>query len=198
MTPGGSAQRRRQAVSRSSPPHCSPARRPPTPAAHRWTTRVFRAPRTSKYAARLLRVGAADAPLPAPIASDLAGLRTPATDEVGRPIVGLPRYGDAWRADAPDQSAWGRTLNGDPRHRGVAGLGLELGIRLQDDTGRGRAHSGRGARRSAPADRLPRARADSVGRTVASPVADDPRRAAVAARSGTRPVGDTERDDSAS
>ena len=52
---------------------------------------------------------------------------------MGRPIVGLPRYGDAWRADAPDQSAWGRTLNGDPRHRGVAGLGLELGIRLQDD-----------------------------------------------------------------
>lgn len=81
----------------------------------------------------LAPVGAADAPLPAAIASDLAGLRTPATDEVGRPIVGLPRYGEAWRADVPEQAAWARTLNGDPRHRGVAGLGLELGIRLQDE-----------------------------------------------------------------
>ncbi len=81
----------------------------------------------------LAPVGSSDAPLPDEIGTDLAGLRTPATDEVGRPIVGLPRYGDAWRSDAPDATAWGRTLNGDPRHRGVAGLGLELGIRLQDE-----------------------------------------------------------------
>ena len=51
----------------------------------------------------------------------------------GRPIVGLPRYGSAWRLDAPEATTWGATLNGDPRHRGVAGLGLELGIRLQDE-----------------------------------------------------------------
>jgi hypothetical protein len=81
----------------------------------------------------LAPIGATDAPLPDQIGGDLAGLRTPATDEVGRPIIGLPRYGDAWRSDAPDQSAWGKTLNGDPRHRGVAGLGLELGIRLQEE-----------------------------------------------------------------
>jgi hypothetical protein len=81
----------------------------------------------------LAPIDSADAPLPTEIATDLAGLRTPATDEVGRPIVGLPRYGDAWRSDAPDVAAWGKTINRDPRHRGVAGLGLELGIRLQDE-----------------------------------------------------------------
>lgn len=81
----------------------------------------------------LAPVGSGDAPLPEAVRTDLAGLRTPATDEVGRPIVGLPRYGDAWQAEAPDETTWGRTLNGDPRHRGVAGLGLELGIRLQEE-----------------------------------------------------------------
>ena len=81
----------------------------------------------------LAPVGATDAALPPEVATDLAGLRTPATDEVGRPIVGLPRYGDAWRLDAPEATAWGATVDGDPRHRGVAGLGRELGIRLQEE-----------------------------------------------------------------
>jgi hypothetical protein len=78
-------------------------------------------------------IDAADAALPAEIGTDLAGLRTPATDEVGRPIVGLPSYGTSWRDGADSATTWGASLNGDPRHRGVAGLGLELGIRLQDD-----------------------------------------------------------------
>lgn len=77
-------------------------------------------------------VDGTDAALPAAVGTDLAGMRTPATDEAGRPIVGLPDYGASWRADA-DTTTWGATLNGDPRHRGVAGLGLELGIRLQDE-----------------------------------------------------------------
>lgn len=74
-----------------------------------------------------------DPPLPDAVRADLAGLRTPATDPKGRPIVGLPRYGEAWRTGAPETTAWGESLNSDPRHRGVAGLGLELGIRLQED-----------------------------------------------------------------
>jgi len=80
----------------------------------------------------LAPVGSADADLPADVATDLAGLRTPATDEVGRPIVGLPDYGDAWPSP-PADATWRSTLNDDPRHRGVAGLGLEIGIERQDE-----------------------------------------------------------------
>ncbi|MCG5219246.1 hypothetical protein [Streptosporangium sp. KLBMP 9127] len=81
----------------------------------------------------LAPLGAVDAPLPAAVFSDLDGLRTPARDDKGRPIVGLPRYGEAWRLGAPEQTVWGGTLNTDPRDRGVAGVGLELGIRLQEE-----------------------------------------------------------------
>lgn len=80
----------------------------------------------------LAPLGAQDDPLPAAIAEDLAALRTSVSDPVGRPIVGLPRYGDTWRLDAPEATTWGGTLNSDPRDRGVGGLGLELGIRLQE------------------------------------------------------------------
>lgn len=78
-------------------------------------------------------IDASDAALPADVGADLAGLRTPATDEAGRPIVGLPQYGTCWRDDADSATTWGADLNVDPRRRGVAGLGLELGIRLQDE-----------------------------------------------------------------
>ena len=71
-------------------------------------------------------------PLDSAIADDLAALMTPERDEAGRPIVGMPRYGDAWIPD-PASTTWGGELNGDPRTRGVAGLGLEIGIRLQDE-----------------------------------------------------------------
>jgi hypothetical protein len=73
-----------------------------------------------------------EAPPPPAIAADLAGLRTPGRDEAGRPIVGLPRYGGAWHAD-PDATPWGAALNGDPRHRGVAGVGLDLAVQLQEE-----------------------------------------------------------------
>lgn len=72
-------------------------------------------------------------PLPRVVADDLASLRLPARDEQGRPIVTMPRYGEAWDRRAPDRARWGRTLNGDPRHRGPAGLGLEVGIRFQEE-----------------------------------------------------------------
>lgn len=81
----------------------------------------------------LAPVGATDTTLPTDIRADLAGLRTPKTDDKGRPIIGLPRYGEPWRAAAPEETTWGKTLNTDPRDRGVAGLGLELGIRLQEE-----------------------------------------------------------------
>jgi hypothetical protein len=81
----------------------------------------------------LAPVGSAEAPLPAAVAADMTALIAPATDEVGRPVMGLPRYGDAWKADPASTTTWGATLNRDPRHRGAAGLGLELGIRLQDE-----------------------------------------------------------------
>jgi hypothetical protein len=76
---------------------------------------------------------AIDEPLPAAIEADLVALQLPARDPEGRPIVALPRYGEAWQPAAPDDSVWGRSLNRDPRHRGVVGLGLEVGIRFQEE-----------------------------------------------------------------
>lgn len=75
--------------------------------------------------------GQPEAPLEREVAEDLAGLRGPRKDEVGRPIVGLPRYGDAWH-DRPGEHTWARVLNRDPRHRGAAGIGLRLGVELQE------------------------------------------------------------------
>jgi hypothetical protein len=76
---------------------------------------------------------AQDGPLPPAIEEDLAALQLPARDPEGRPIVALPRYGEAWHANAPSATGWGRRLNRDPRYRGIAGLGLEVGIRFQED-----------------------------------------------------------------
>jgi hypothetical protein len=80
----------------------------------------------------LAPINSSDAPLPGDVRTDLSGLLTQRHDPQGRPIIGLPRYGDAWHAD-PLSKTWGGALNRDPRHRGVAGLGLELGIRLQEE-----------------------------------------------------------------
>ena len=71
-------------------------------------------------------------PLAPAVADDLAALRLPARDPQGRPIVALPHYGDAWPASASHEPTWVTDLNGDPRHRGTAGLGLEVGIRTQE------------------------------------------------------------------
>jgi hypothetical protein len=77
--------------------------------------------------------GIVEDPLPTNVKADMAALRLPARDPQGRPIVSLPRYGDAWSTTAPDQSIWGSALNGDPRHRGIAGLGLAVGIDKQEN-----------------------------------------------------------------
>lgn len=72
-----------------------------------------------------------DAALPANVAADVVVLRTPLTDPRNRPILGLPVYGSEWTPNA-GASAWGGSLNGDPRHRGVAGLGMKAAVELQD------------------------------------------------------------------
>jgi hypothetical protein len=74
----------------------------------------------------------ANDPLPDEVREDLARLRTRDTDQAGRRIVGLPTYGAAWH-ETPEDAVWGATLNSDPRHRGVAGLGLRLGVELQEE-----------------------------------------------------------------
>ncbi len=74
-----------------------------------------------------------DEPLPDDIAGDLEGLRTPEQDPNGRPIIGLPHYGSAWHTEPDDTTSWGDRLNRDPRHRGVAGLGMRLGVEFQTE-----------------------------------------------------------------
>ena len=71
-----------------------------------------------------------DTTLPANIASDMALLQQALTDPKGRPIIGLPEYGSAWAQ--PAAAVWGQSINGDPRHRGVAGLGMRASVELQD------------------------------------------------------------------
>jgi hypothetical protein len=88
----------------------------------------------------LAPLGSSDAPLETAVADDLAMRIVPAPDPRGRPVIGPPRYGEPWHDGA---TTWGTALNSDPRHRGVAGIGLELGIRLQDPlVDEARAHQG--------------------------------------------------------
>lgn len=53
-------------------------------------------------------------------------------DPDGRPIVRLSVYGEPWLAPCDPEPAWMQELNDDPRHRGVAGLGMWAGIEWQD------------------------------------------------------------------
>ncbi|MDQ1495856.1 MAG: hypothetical protein QOG69_2339 [Actinomycetota bacterium] len=78
----------------------------------------------------LAPIGGTDAAVPAAVDADVTSLTTPVIDP-RRPIVGLQNYGDAWVAD-PTATTWGATFHVDPRHRGVAGLGLRAGIDEQD------------------------------------------------------------------
>jgi hypothetical protein len=75
-------------------------------------------------------------PVEQPVLDHLALLRSDAnvrTDSRGRPIVQMPRYGEPWLTDEQRESLiWSRALNEDPRHRGVAGLGLSAGIEWQE------------------------------------------------------------------
>jgi hypothetical protein len=79
----------------------------------------------------LAPLGSSDDALPPEAAQSINQLRTPRLDERNRQVIGLPIYGGPWVAD-PDGTAWGAHINTDPRHRGVAGLGLRAGIQLQE------------------------------------------------------------------
>jgi hypothetical protein len=83
-----------------------------------------------------LTASAAAPPVEQPVLDHLALLRSDAhtrTDSLGRPIVRMPRYGEPWLTDEQRESlAWSKALNEDPRHRGVAGLGLWAGIEWQE------------------------------------------------------------------
>ena len=48
-----------------------------------------------------------------------------------RKIIQLPSYGGLWLENT-DESLWTKSLNDDPRHRGIAGLGLWMGIVEQE------------------------------------------------------------------
>jgi hypothetical protein len=78
----------------------------------------------------LAPIGGTDLAVPADVDADVTSLTTPVIDP-RRPIVGLQNYGDAWVVD-PGATTWGATFHVDPRHRGVAGLGLRAGIDEQD------------------------------------------------------------------
>lgn len=75
--------------------------------------------------------------LPEDVSEDFVRIRPQADrfwthDEDGRPVVQLPLYGEPWLAQDADEPKWMRELNDDPRHRGVAGLGMWAGIEWQD------------------------------------------------------------------
>jgi hypothetical protein len=89
-------------------------------------------PAATRIRGAISTVGGADAALPPPVTNATAALRAPGTDPRGRPIVGLPSYGEPWKTD-PQATTWGAGANNDPRHRAAAGLGLAAGIALQDD-----------------------------------------------------------------
>jgi hypothetical protein len=78
----------------------------------------------------LAPVGAVDLPVPPEVAADVAVLTTPPVVP-RRPVVTLPDYGDAW-VPVPADTTWGATFHADPRHRGIAGLGLHVGIAEQE------------------------------------------------------------------
>jgi hypothetical protein len=80
----------------------------------------------------LAPLGSTDPEPPPGIVADLTALAGPQTDAIGRSVVGLPAYGDAWISN-PSDTTWGAALNTDPRHRGAAGLGGWLATELQDD-----------------------------------------------------------------
>jgi hypothetical protein len=78
----------------------------------------------------LAPIGGTDASMPAAIEADVTAFTTPLADP-RRPVVTAPHYGAAW-VDDPDATTWGLVFRRDPRHRGIAGLGLRSGIDEQE------------------------------------------------------------------
>jgi hypothetical protein len=70
-------------------------------------------------------------PAPPPVITDLQKLNVEVIDP-RRPVIGLPTYGIPWIAE-PKDTDWGRLINGDPRFRGIAGLGAWLAIEAQEE-----------------------------------------------------------------
>ncbi|MEV8097956.1 hypothetical protein [Kitasatospora sp. NPDC085879] len=89
----------------------------------------YLADRAVELRGALAPIGSTDPDLDPAIAVDLPQHTLPPPDPRGRPVIGPPVYGALWPSAA---TAWAAGLNGDPRHRGAAGLGLELGVRLQE------------------------------------------------------------------
>ena len=74
-----------------------------------------------------------DGPPPSDVAASVAAMRVPTHDALGRHVIQLPLYGEAWVADPlQPPGGWGAALNGHPRHRVAAGLGLWCGVGEQD------------------------------------------------------------------
>lgn len=80
----------------------------------------------------LAPVGSEEAALPSAASDHLAAAILPGFDDRGRPIVGLPHYGEEWNSDALT-TTWGNQLNTDPRHRGIAGVGVDTAIEQQEE-----------------------------------------------------------------
>lgn len=62
---------------------------------------------------------------------DLDPLTQPQRYQGEQRIVSLPAYAALWTPD-PEATSWGTMLNDDPRYRGIAGLGLHMGIVEQE------------------------------------------------------------------
>ncbi|MGW5220857.1 hypothetical protein ACWEQA_23615 [Nocardia sp. NPDC004085] len=68
-----------------------------------------------------------DPSVPAAVADHVGPVPQPAG---AAPVIGPPGYGRTWITEI-DTTAWGRSLNHDPRHRAVAALGTQAGIDWQ-------------------------------------------------------------------
>ncbi|MDI6027064.1 hypothetical protein QBK99_12780 [Corticibacterium sp. UT-5YL-CI-8] len=73
------------------------------------------------------------------VRADLDRLNDPVEDEIPdvipeppeREIMQLPRYGGLWLDDV-DAVRWSKSMNGDPRNRGIGGLGVRMGVVEQE------------------------------------------------------------------
>ncbi|MEO0644663.1 MAG: hypothetical protein AAFZ17_00695 [Cyanobacteria bacterium J06650_10] len=75
--------------------------------------------------------GSKDDDMPAAVQDRITALRKPLVDDAGREAPTLPNYGDNLVADVLD-TAWGKQLNSDPRHRVASGVGATVAVLEQD------------------------------------------------------------------
>jgi hypothetical protein len=75
-------------------------------------------------------LGATVDPPPQDVVNDLDGINNEVSDPQ-RPVLGMPIYGRPWHSD-PEPTDWGDPLNKWPQFRGIAGLGLWIGIEAQE------------------------------------------------------------------